>query len=88
MVVLPFVPVTPSTRIARRRVAVEAGATGPSAARTLGTAACGTSSGERPLDEQRDRTRAATARRVVVAVGARAGDAANTRRASPGGCRG
>ena len=44
MVVLPFVPVTPTTRSAAVGLPWNAAASGPIAARTLGTTTSGTSS--------------------------------------------
>ena len=73
VVVLPLVPVTPSTRIANDGSPWKRAASGPSTARTDATRACGTSSGSHSLDEERDRAGRDRRRRVVVPVGDRPG---------------
>ena len=89
MVVLPLVPVTPSTRIAADGWSYSVAATGPSAARTLGTSSLGDLERQRAFDQQRDRTAGHRVGGVVVAVGdARRGCTRSTPRGSPGGCRG
>ncbi len=79
VVVLPLVPVTPSTRIDADGWSNSVAATGPSAARTLGTCACGDLERQRTFDEQRHRTPGHRVGGVLVAVGDGTGDAREAR---------